>query len=78
MFFLTPTCLLYSYIDSMATIRRTTQPYQYVLAINRVFEEGEETLEDEEQERKSILELVATCSKTNLELSMVNYSVLTL
>ncbi|KAK3812500.1 MAG: cytoplasm protein [Linnemannia elongata] len=38
------------YIDSMATIRRTTQPYQYVLAINRVFEEGEETLEDEEQE----------------------------
>lgn len=59
MFFLTPTCLHYSYIDSMATIRRTTQPFQYVLAINRVFEEGEETLEDEEQERKSSQKLVA-------------------
>ncbi|KAF9962255.1 hypothetical protein BGZ72_008390 [Mortierella alpina] len=38
------------YIDSMATIRRTSQPYQYVLAINRVFEEGEETLQDDDQE----------------------------
>ncbi|KAF8983482.1 hypothetical protein BGZ46_010157 [Entomortierella lignicola] len=38
------------YIDSMATIRRTSQPFQYVLAVNRVFEEGEETLQDEEQE----------------------------
>lgn len=43
----------------MATIRRTTQPFQYVLAINRVFEEGEETLEDEEQERKLSQKLVA-------------------
>ncbi|KAF9360599.1 hypothetical protein BGX26_008584 [Mortierella sp. AD094] len=38
------------YIDSMATIRRTSQPFQFVLAVNRVFEEGEETLQDEEQE----------------------------
>ncbi|KAF9361228.1 hypothetical protein BGX34_007273 [Mortierella sp. NVP85] len=39
------------YIDSMATIRRTSQPHQFVLAINRVFEEGEESLQqDEEQE----------------------------
>ncbi|KAG0378336.1 hypothetical protein BGX24_004113 [Mortierella sp. AD032] len=38
------------YIDSMATIRRTTQPFQYVLTINRVFEEGEENLQDDEQE----------------------------
>ncbi|KAG0348608.1 hypothetical protein BG004_004736 [Podila humilis] len=35
------------YIDSMATIRRTSQPFQYLLAINRVFEEGEGELEDE-------------------------------
>ncbi|KAI1315063.1 hypothetical protein EDD11_001356 [Mortierella claussenii] len=38
------------YIDSMATIRRTSQPFQYTLAINRVFEEGEETLQDDEQD----------------------------
>ncbi|KAF9930844.1 hypothetical protein FBU30_011211 [Linnemannia zychae] len=38
------------YIDSMITIRRTSQPFQYVLVVNRVFEEGEDTLEDEEQE----------------------------
>ncbi|KAF9988515.1 hypothetical protein BGZ65_001977, partial [Modicella reniformis] len=38
------------YIDSMATIRRTSQPHQFILAISRVFEEGEESLHDEEQE----------------------------
>lgn len=34
----------------MATIRRTSQPYQYILAINRVFEEGEGDLQDESGE----------------------------
>lgn len=34
----------------MATIRRTSQPYQYMLAINRVFEEGEGDLQDESGE----------------------------
>ncbi|KAF8933330.1 hypothetical protein BGZ58_006429 [Dissophora ornata] len=38
------------YIDSMATVRRTSQPYQFTLAINRVFAEGEEALQDEDQE----------------------------
>ncbi|KAG0091073.1 hypothetical protein BGZ92_001573 [Podila epicladia] len=38
------------YIDSMATIRRTSQPYQYMLAINRVFDEGEGDLQDESGE----------------------------
>ncbi|KAF9216156.1 hypothetical protein BGZ59_010812 [Podila verticillata] len=38
------------YIDSMATIRRTSQPHQYLLAINRVFEEGEDDLQDESGE----------------------------
>ncbi|KAG0305248.1 hypothetical protein BGZ98_004419 [Dissophora globulifera] len=38
------------FIDSMATIRRTSQPFQFTLAINRVFEEGEENLQDEEQD----------------------------
>ncbi len=50
----------------MATIRRTSQPFQYVLAINRVFEEGEETLQDDDQERKfcvnySVLVLESHC-----------------
>jgi hypothetical protein len=57
------TYLPHSYIDSMATIRRTSQPFQYVLAINRVFEEGEETLEDEEQECRLRQQMVATFGK---------------
>ncbi|KAF9915200.1 hypothetical protein BX616_006693, partial [Lobosporangium transversale] len=38
------------YIDCKATIRRTTQPFQYTLALTRVFEEGEEELQDDGQE----------------------------
>ncbi|KAF9189001.1 hypothetical protein BGZ51_000177 [Haplosporangium sp. Z 767] len=38
------------YIDSMATVRRTSQPYQYILAITRVFEEGEESLQNDEDD----------------------------
>ncbi|KAF9582451.1 hypothetical protein BGW38_000192 [Lunasporangiospora selenospora] len=38
------------FIDSMATIRRTSQPFQFMLAVSRVFEEGEEDLQDDEQE----------------------------
>ncbi|KAI8359368.1 VID27 cytoplasmic protein-domain-containing protein [Mortierella sp. GBAus27b] len=37
------------FIDSMATIRRTSQPFQFMLAINRVFEEGEESLQQDEE-----------------------------
>ncbi|KAF9419692.1 hypothetical protein BGZ94_009333 [Podila epigama] len=35
------------YIDCQATIRRTTQPFQFVLAITRALEEGEGELLDE-------------------------------
>jgi hypothetical protein len=34
----------------MATIRRTSQPHQYLLAVTRVFEEGEEALQDDDQD----------------------------
>ena len=39
----------------MATIRRTTQPHQFLLAVTRVYEEGEEALadDDDDQDRKS-------------------------
>jgi hypothetical protein len=33
----------------MITIRRTEQPFQHLLIVSRVFEEGEETLQDDEQ-----------------------------
>jgi len=37
----------------MATIRRTSHPHQYHLTVTRVFEEGEEALQDDDQDRKA-------------------------
>ncbi|KAJ3130042.1 hypothetical protein HK098_006754 [Nowakowskiella sp. JEL0407] len=41
------TCL---FKDAAATIRRTSTPFNYQLVITRLFEEGEENLEDENEE----------------------------
>jgi len=34
-----------SYIDARATIKRTSMPFQYRLCVERIYEEGEDTLE---------------------------------
>ncbi|KAF9217590.1 hypothetical protein BGZ59_002701 [Podila verticillata] len=45
------------YIDARATIKRTSMPFQYRLCVERIYEEGEDTLEgeDDDDDEHSVL-----------------------
>ena len=45
------------FVNAMATIRRTTQEFNFQLVVTRVYEEGEQELLDEDEESWSTLVL---------------------